>query len=208
MVCMNRPQPASPRDDELVAAYLQGQQQAFGVLFQRYKNGIFFVVRNYFPNRERAEEVFQEVFLKLLERLNHFDGSGSFRGWFFTLCRNHCIDRIRQQARRPETPDSQWRDDEGDGQATPVGRATEDSLPADQRAYDRELAEQLETAIQKLPEEQRETFLLKERGGLTFEEIAKMMGVSINTVKSRMRYALESLRRMLRHKAFVKEALQ
>ncbi|MCC6273094.1 MAG: sigma-70 family RNA polymerase sigma factor [Deltaproteobacteria bacterium] len=205
---MNRPNTESPRDDELVAAYLQGRQEAFGVLFQRYKNGIFFVVRNYFPNRERAEEVFQEVFLKLLERLGHFDGSGSFRGWFFTLCRNHCIDRLRQQARRPETPDSQWNPEEGDGQATPVGRAADEAMPADERAYDRELAAQLEGAIQKLPEEQRETFLLKERGGLTFEEIAKLTGVSINTVKSRMRYALEALRRSLRHKSFVKEALQ
>ena len=205
---MNRPATPSPRDDELIAAYLQGRQEAFEVLFQRYKNGIFFVVRNYFPNKERAEEVFQEVFLKLLERLHHFDGSGSFRGWFFTLCRNHCIDRLRQQARRPETPDSQWSNDEGDAQATPVGRAADESMPADERAYDLELAAQLETAIEKLPDEQRETFLMKERGGLTFEEIAKMTGVSINTVKSRMRYALESLRRSLRNKSFVKEALQ
>jgi len=205
---MNRPNPASPRDDELIAAYLKGQTEAFGVLFQRYKNGIFFVVRNYFHNRERAEEVFQEVFLKLLERLDHFDGSGSFRGWFFTLCRNHCIDRLRQQARRHETPDSQWRHEEDDGQATPIARAADEAMPADERAYDQELATHLEEAIQKLPDEQRETFLLKERGGLTFEEIAQMMEVSINTVKSRMRYALESLRRGLRHKPFVKEALR
>lgn len=205
---MNRPATPSPRDDELIAAYLKGRREAFEVLFQRYKNGIFFVVRNYFPNKERAEEVFQEVFLKLLERLQHFDGSGSFRGWFFTLCRNHCIDRLRHQARRPETPDSQWSNDEGDSQATPLGRAADESMPADERAYDLELAAQLETAIEKLPDEQRETFLMKERGGLTFEEIAKMTGVSINTVKSRMRYALESLRRSLRHKSFVKEALQ
>ncbi|MFO1463515.1 MAG: sigma-70 family RNA polymerase sigma factor [bacterium] len=205
---MNRPNDPSPRDDELVAAYLQGRQEAFGTLFQRYKNGIFFVVRNYFPNRERAEEVFQEVFLKLLERLGHFDGSGSFKGWFFTLCRNHCIDRLRQQARRPESPESDWRSEDDDAQASPVARAAEEGMPADERAYDRELAEHLESALEKLPEEQRETFLLKERGGLTFEEIAQMMGISVNTAKSRMRYALEALRRSLKHKPFVKEALR
>lgn len=206
---MNRPNDPSPRDDELVAAYLKGRQEAFGILFQRYKNGIFFVVRNYFPNRERAEEVFQEVFLKLLERLEYFDGSGSFKGWFFTLCRNHCIDRLRQQARRPESPESEWRSEQDEnGQASPVARAADEAMPADERAYDRELAGHLEAAIQKLPEEQRETFLLKERGGLTFEEIAQMMGTSVNTAKSRMRYALETLRRTLRHKAFVKEALR
>jgi RNA polymerase sigma-70 factor (ECF subfamily) len=205
---MNRPDAPSPSDDELIAAYLKGQADAFGVLFQRHKSGVFFVVRNYFPNRERAEEVFQEDFLKLLERLEHFDGSGSFRGWLYTLCRNHCIDRLRQQKRRPETPESAWVSEDEDGNATPVARAAAEAMPADERAYDRELAEHLETAIQKLPEEQRETFLLKERGGLTFEEIAELMGTSVNTAKSRMRYALEALRRSLRHKPFVKEALR
>ncbi|HKX12495.1 MAG TPA: sigma-70 family RNA polymerase sigma factor [bacterium] len=204
---MKRPTAESPRDEELIASYLKGQTEAFTELFGRYKGAIFFVVKNYFPQRERAEEVFQEVFMKLLERLKLFDGSGSFRGWFFTMCRNHCIDRIRQQARRPEQPEATWRA-EDDEQATPVGRAAANNMGADERAYDRELAGHLETAIQKLPEEQRETFLLKERGGLTFEEIALAMNVSINTVKSRMRYALETLRRNLRHKTFVKEALK
>lgn len=205
---MKRPTAESPRDEELIASYLQGQNEAFGELFSRYKGAIFFVVKNYFPQRERAEEVFQEVFMKLLERLNLFDGSGSFRGWFFTMCRNHCIDRIRQQARRPEYSESNWRSDEDEQATTPLGRAAADGMAADEQAYDRELAGHLESAIQKLPEEQRETFLLKERGGLTFEEIAQAMNVSINTVKSRMRYALESLRRSLRHKTFVKEALK
>lgn len=204
---MKRPTAESPRDEELIASYLQGHNEAFEQLFGRYKGAIFFVVKNYFPQRERAEEVFQEVFMKLLERLKLFDGSGSFRGWFFTMTRNHCIDRIRQQARRPETPEASWRS-EDDDQATPVGRAAAAGMAADEQAYDRQLAEHLETAIQKLPEEQRETFLLKEKGGLTFEEIAQAMDVSINTVKSRMRYALEMLRRNLRHKTFVKEALK
>ena len=204
---MKRPTAESPRDEELIASYLKGRNEAFAELFVRYKGAIFFVVKNYFPQRERAEEVFQEVFMKLLERLKLFDGSGSFRGWFFTMCRNHCIDRIRQQARRPEQPEANWRA-EDDEQATPVGRAVAETMAADEQAYDRELAGHLEAAIQKLPEEQRETFLLKERAGLTFEEIGQAMNVSINTVKSRMRYALETLRRNLRHKTFVKEALK
>ncbi|HCU25544.1 MAG TPA: RNA polymerase subunit sigma [Deltaproteobacteria bacterium] len=195
-------------DETLIAAYLQGRKDSFPALFRRYQNRIFFMVRNYFSNRERAEEVFQEVFLKLLQHLEQYDASGSFRAWFFTLCRNHCIDRLRQQARRPETPDSAWGENNEDG-PTPLSQSADSALvSADEAAYDRELAGLLTSAIRKLPEEQRETFILKERSGLTFEEIAEVMQVSVNTAKSRMRYALEALRRNLRHKSFVKEALR
>jgi RNA polymerase sigma-70 factor (ECF subfamily) len=145
--------------------------------------------------------------MKVIERLNTFDGLGSFKSWLYTLCRHHCIDRLRYQARRPEITESEWRKDE-DTKPTPIQNTVSREIAADEHAYDNELAQALNEALQKLPEEQRETFLLKERGGLTFEEIATAHQVSINTVKSRMRYALESLRRALKGKNFVKEALQ
>lgn len=200
---MNRP---SPPDEELIDQYLRGNREAFHQLFTRYKNGILIIVRHYFHNRERAEEVFQEVFLKLIERIDYYNGTGSFRSWFYTLCRNHCIDRIRYQARRPEVVESGFIKFEEDD-PTPLSKATAVDPPADLQAYDRELAAHLEAALKKLPEEQRETFLLKEKGGLTFEEISHLHRVSVNTVKSRMRYALEALRRSLKGKSFVKEAL-
>ncbi len=204
---MNRTSVELPRDEELIVQHLQGERDAFPILFKRYKNRVFLLVRGFFPNREKAEEVFQEVFLKVLERLDSFDSAGSFKSWFLTLCRNHCIDRIRQQSRRPEVPESEFRNREED-YPTPIERSADPELGADRKAYDRELAGLLDRALAKLPEEQRETFLLKERGALTFEEIAEISGVSINTVKSRMRYALESLRRALRGKDYVKEALR
>jgi len=204
---MNRPSTDSPSDQELIARYLRGEKDSFQILFKRYKNRIFFFVRQFFRNREKAEEVFQEVFMKVIERLNTFDGLGSFKSWLYTLCRHHCIDRLRYQARRPEITESEWRKDE-DTKPTPIQNTVSREIAADEHAYDNELAQALNEALQKLPEEQRETFLLKERGGLTFEEIATAHQVSINTVKSRMRYALESLRRALKGKNFVKEALQ
>jgi RNA polymerase sigma-70 factor, ECF subfamily len=204
---MNRPSPELPRDEELVSNYLRGEKAAFHTLFRRYKNGIWGLVRHFFKNKERSEEVFQEVFLKLLEKLKNFDGEGPFRSWFYTLCRNHCIDRLRHQLRRPETSESNLRGNEDGPPTLVLNTPSREPLP-DLQAYDRELAALLDEALDKLPQEQRETFLLKERGGLTFEEIAKLTEVSVNTVKSRMRYALESLRRSLKNKSFVKEALR
>lgn len=145
--------------------------------------------------------------MKVLERLEKFQASGSFRAWLYTLCRNHCIDRLRYQARRPEYPESTQEDPEAVGLQN-LARNPDKAPPADVQAYDRELAQLIGEALAKLPEEQRETFVLRERSGLTFEEISVAMGVSVNTVKSRMRYALTQLRRVLKNKAFVKEALQ
>ncbi len=194
-------------DEELITRYRRGDPAAFPTLFSRYQGKVFLLVRGYFPNRERAEEVFQEVFLKVIERMESFDSSGSFKSWFLTLCRNHCIDRLRQQYRRPEVPESSLGDGE-DPSPPPSASALSKETPADQLAYAHELAGLLQRALSRLPEEQRETFLMKERMGMTFEEIAKSMDISVNTVKSRMRYALEALRRALKGKSFVKEALQ
>jgi len=200
---MNRP--SSP-DDELIQRYLRGDREAFPQLFNRYQHGILMLVRHYFRNPERSEEVFQEVFLKLIERADYYDGSGSFKAWFFTLCRNHCIDRLRQQNRRHESVESEFRREDSD-YPTPIAAATSEQAPADRVAFDRELGSLLDESLNRLPEEQREVFLLKERGELTFEEIARLQKVSVNTVKSRMRYALESLRRSLKSKSFVKEVM-
>lgn len=200
---MNRP---SPSDEALIQRYLRGDREAFPQLFNRYQHGILMLVRHYFRNPERAEEVFQEVFLKLIERIDYYDGSGSFKAWFFTLCRNHCIDRLRQQGRRRETVESEFRRDDSDF-PTPIAAAASPLPPADRLALDRELGSLLDESLNRLPEEQREVFLMKERGELTFEEIAQLQKVSVNTVKSRMRYALEALRRSLKGKTFVKEVM-
>lgn len=192
-------------DEQLLRSYLSGNPKAFEELYLRYEKGIFFLVRQFFRDQAKAEEVFQEVFMKLLERADRFHWEGSFKSWFWSLARNHCIDRIRYHARRPEIPGSAL-GSESKQNSAPLEKMSVSEAQAENQAYEKEIMEHLEEALQALPEEQRETFLLKERGGLTFEEIAQNMKVSVNTAKSRMRYALAALRRALGHKAFVKEA--
>lgn len=195
---------ASPSDQELVRKYLRGEPQAFDQLYDRHHRSVFLLVRQYFRQRERAEEVFQEIFMKVLERLDRYQSEGSFKAWLFTVSRNHCIDRLRYQARRPETPASALGDPDEGGNI--LEQAANTAGSQEEQIYDHQLASYLQEALEKIPEEQRETFLLKESGGLTFEEISQMMGVSVNTAKSRMRYALAHLRRVLKGKGFIKEA--
>lgn len=193
-----------PEDAELIRRHLAGDRKAFPLLYERYEKGVYFLVRQYFPQTQRAEEVFQEVFMKVLERLDRFHAEGSFRAWLWTLSRNHCIDRLRYQQRRPETPESALSNREEDSPGF-LSQVPHGDPATDSQVYERELVDYLKKELTKLPEEQRETFLLKEQSGLTFEEIAQVMEVSINTVKSRMRYALAALRRSLKNKTFVKE---
>lgn len=192
-------------DEQLLRSHLTGDPKAFEELYLRYEKGIFFLVRQFFRDRAKAEEVFQEVFMKLLDRADRFHWEGSFKSWFWSLARNHCIDRIRYHARRPEIPGSALGSDPNQ-EGAPLEKMSVTEAQAENQAYEKEILKHLDEALQTLPEEQRETFLLKERGGLTFEEIAQTMKVSVNTAKSRMRYALAALRRALSHKAFIKEA--
>lgn len=195
----------APSDEQLLQKHLAGDPEAFGELYRRYEKGIFFLVRQFISQPAKAEEVFQEVFMKLLERADRFHSEGSFKAWFWSLARNHCIDRIRYQVRRPEIPASALGSGEAD-EASLLDRMAVQDPEAETQAYETELVRHLNEALADLPQDQRETFLLKERGGLTFEEIAQTMEVSVNTAKSRMRYALKTLRRTLKHKAFIKEA--
>lgn len=195
---------ASPTDQELVRNYLRGDPEAFDRLYDRHHRAVYWLVRQYFPQRERAEEIFQEIFMKILEKLDRYQAEGSFRAWAYTLSRNHCIDRLRYHARRKETPESALADRET---STPYLEQIAGGDPdQENRAYENELALHLQEALEKLPDEQRETFILKESGGMSFEEISRLTGVSVNTAKSRMRYALLQLRRTLRGKKFLKEA--
>ncbi|MCP5468188.1 MAG: sigma-70 family RNA polymerase sigma factor [Deltaproteobacteria bacterium] len=194
----------SADDQSLVAKYLQGDIQAFECLFERHQNATLLLIRQYFPQKEKAEEIFQEVFMKLIEKIKKFENQGSFKAWFLTLCRNHCIDRIRYYQRRPEHVDSSLSKDEDSTKSFIETTASHDAT-AEESSSRKQISKHLQEALNELPPEQKESLLLKESHGLTFEEISTVMNVSINTAKSRVRYALQALRRNLKNKAFFKE---
>ncbi len=191
-------------DKALITQYVKGDIKAFEKLFDRHKTATLFLIRQYFPQKEKAEEIFQEVFMKLIEKIKQFENQGSFKAWFFTLCRNHCIDRLRYYQRRPETVDSALSDTENP-QKSFIENQVAVEASAEKHSVRTQTADHLNTALNELPPEQKETLLLKESGGLTFEEVSEVMQVSVNTAKSRARYALQSLRRNLKNKAFFKE---
>lgn len=192
------------RDEELLARFNQGDARAFEVLLSRYERPIYNFILRSVRDRDRAHDLVQDVFLKVVQRANQFKGDSKFSTWLYTIARNCCIDHSRKMVfRRHRSLDAPVREDEG---GTMLDRVEGKELGADRGSIAKELQSQIALAVEGLPDDQREVFLMRQVQGLPFKEIAKVVGVPENTVKSRMRYALERLQEALsEYQDYVKE---
>ena len=135
-----------------------------------------------------------------------YDG-GKFTTWLYTIARNLCVDAARRgKHRKAASLDAPLSDE--DGAASLLDLVPDTGAGVDRQAQSRELAVRLRQAIEALPDEQREIFLLREVADLQFNEIANVIGCPENTVKSRMRYALEKLREALEEYRDLARAVQ
>lgn len=190
-------EPERLSDEELVRRFNEGDASAFEELLQRYQRPLFNFILRSVRERDRAEELLQDVFLKVLQRSSEFQGNSKFSTWLYTIARNLCIDTSRKMVfRRHRSLDAPLRSDEAEG-ATLLDRVASTVPAADREAIGQDLQARIAAAIEELPEEQREVFLMREVQNMAFKEIADVVGVPENTVKSRMRYALERLQRAL-----------
>lgn len=168
--------------DELVRGLKAGQAVAFETLVRDYGDRIYRFARRLVGERF-AEDVTQEVFIRVHRSIDAYQPSGRFESWLFTIANNLCIDAVRR--RRPEEP-------------LAVERFASGGQEPDQAAETNERRRALLRAVERLPVDQRQVFLLREEGGLTFKEIAEMVGCPLNTALGRMHYAMENLRKALK----------
>jgi RNA polymerase sigma-70 factor (ECF subfamily) len=181
-----------PSDDELMSAYAGGDVAAFEALFQRHRRPLLTFLVHRCGDRQVAEDVFQEVFLKLIRSRATYRAEGSFRAWLFLIARRTLTDHQRRGAvRQLVTSESALPD------GAPLDAPASARDEPGRRAASRQLGARITSALQSLPEEQREVFLLRERAGLAYDAIAELTGCGVATAKSRMRYALVGLRRLL-----------
>ncbi len=184
-------------DEKLMQRYLEGQPQAFQVLLQRHGSKVYnFIVRQT-GDRQLAEDLVQDTFLRVVHRAESFRGQSKFTTWVFSIARNLCIDHARRmQHRRHRRLDAPLRKGD-DGTATLLDKVSHGGPGPDRRAADERFRLRLEEAMEALPDEQREVFVMRQLRGLKFADIAEIVKVPENTVKSRMRYALGTLRQHL-----------
>jgi RNA polymerase sigma-70 factor (ECF subfamily) len=178
-------------------AFQGGDAASFRVLVARWSERLHAFSFRHVRDEEAARDIVQESFLRVVRSASGYRAESRFSTWVFTIARNLCMDRHRRMKhRRAVSLDAPVGGDDPGG-ATLVERVADERPLADRRADDRRFSDRLEQALAALPEEQREVFLLREVEGIKFREIADMLGIPENTVKSRMRYALEGLRRAL-----------
>lgn len=174
-------------DEELMQRYRDGDAAAFETLYARHKGALYRYFLRQCSNESLAEELFQDVWMKLIKARDRYEPRASFSTWLYTLAHNRLVDHYRRSGHRAALHESTGRTDP----ETLPGAASE---TPDQRTHSRLLVERLLELLKGLPGPQREAFLLREEGGLGVEAIAVATGVSKETAKSRLRYALRRLR--------------
>lgn len=180
--------------EELVAEYNSGRIEAFELIIDHFERPLFFYALRRVQIEEVARDIVQETFLKFVQHAHRYDPSSPLSAWLYTITRNKCIDYLRKRRHREVSMDQSLKD----GEDVNLHQFLEDQHPdsSDQVAA-KEIAGRIDAALQEINPDQREIFLLREVHGLKFIEIAEILSISENTVKSRMRYALEALRRHL-----------
>jgi len=179
---------AETRDEDLMLAYAAGDAAAFDVLYARHKGSLYRYVLRQCAHAGVAEELFQDVWMNVLRARASYVPSARFATWLYRIAHNRLIDHWRAMGQVELVSAGVDDDDPLDAIA-----ATRDDEP-DARASARERSTRLYSACAALPAMQREAFLLHQEGGLELAEIAELTDAGVETVKSRVRYAVAKLR--------------
>ncbi len=174
--------------------YLEGDASAFEILMTRYGTKITRYVARNSADPHAVDDLVQDIFMRVVHRAPSFRGQSSFKTWLYTIARNLCIDTSRKRVHRDAvTLDEPVRRGEHAG-LTVLDRAQSSGPGPERQADSNRFKVSLEEALESLPDEQREAFVMREFQGLKFREIAEVLKVPENTIKSRVRYALQALR--------------
>jgi RNA polymerase sigma-70 factor (ECF subfamily) len=197
-------------DEALMLRYRDGDVRAFETLVMRHRKPIFNFILRFVRDATQAEDVLQETFLRLIKSADGYEHQAKFTTWLYTIARNLCVDAARRgKHRKAASLDAPVLDGGGDCDGAPLIDRVPDGEPGvDRQAIGRELQARIRQAVAALPDEQREIFLLREVADLQFNQIAAIVGCPENTVKSRMRYALEKLREALEEYRDLAQAAQ
>ena len=196
---LNTP-PCEDSDERLMQRYAAGDAAAFDTLYGRHELAVWRFVLRSVKVQAVADDLLQDVWFAVARNAARYEPRARFRTWLFTLAHHRLVDHLRT-ARQHASLDAAPGSDAADGQGE---RSLADTLAADsgfgpvRQLQSREQAAALIAAVERLPQEQRETFLLQAEGDLSVQEIAEATGVNFETAKSRLRYARASLRKHLK----------
>jgi len=195
-------------DTELVQQYLAGDLSAFNRLVRQWEQPIFNFTWRMCGDFEEAKDLTQKTFIRVYKNLRRLKDHQKFKTWLYQIAANLCRDEIRRTQRRQMISVNKLQDDYENGSTLPdsLVSASENSPEFDCNHH--QIQAMLEAALKKIPDEQRIVVVMKEYQGLKFIEIAEILNQSVNTIKSRMYYGLNALRKIFAQWDIKKEALE
>ena len=174
-------------DSKVVAAYLAGSYRGFDILVERYQKRLLNFVYRMIGDRERGEDLVQEVFIRVHRHLHRFDQSKKFSTWIYTIASNLAKNELRNRSRSPlvlfQTIRKNWEADH-----RPL-QFEDPHYKPDDMYHKRHLRELVQQSVEQLPKHHRVVFVLRELEGKTYEEIAEITACNLGTVKSRLNRA-------------------
>jgi len=179
-------------DAELIANYLAGDEKSLEVLYDRYLKPIYSFAYRYVGGGQDAEDVTQEVFVKVWRNLRKFDQQKSFKTWIFSIAKNTAIDFLKK---KKAIPFSEFENEEGENMLT---EKLADTSPLPQELLERTgMVQMLNSAMDKLSPKYRMVLFLRYNDHFNFREIAESLGEPLYTITSRHRRALVQLKKIL-----------
>ena len=185
-------------DEQLVAAYANGENTAFDVLLSRHKTKLFNYILQIVRDRDLADDIFQETFVKAIVtiRQGRYKDFGKFSAWLSRIARNLAIDSFRA-----EKSEAEISADNADFDIFNRRELSEDTI--EDAMIDLQIESDVRALVEELPESQKEVLTMRYYKDMSFKEIAQVTGVSINTSLGRMRYAILNLRRMAKERSLI-----
>jgi RNA polymerase sigma-70 factor, ECF subfamily len=174
-------------DSAVVTAFLGGEERAFSELVERYQTRLLNFIYRTIGDRDRAEDLVQEVFIRVYRHLHRFDRSKKFSTWVYTIASNLAKNELRNRSRNPLVLFQTMRGS-NEEEDRPLQFEDATSRPDDMYRK-RHLRELVEDTVAKLPEHHRQVFVLRELEGKSYEEIAEITSCNLGTVKSRLNRA-------------------
>ncbi|HUN21399.1 MAG TPA: sigma-70 family RNA polymerase sigma factor [Muribaculaceae bacterium] len=182
-------------DEQLVAAYANGNNEAFDALFNRHQTQVFSYIMRIVRNRDLANDIFQETFVKAITtiRQGRYTDAGKFGAWVNRIAHNLVIDFYRQEKSENTTSTDE-------GEMDILNRADLSEGTVEDVIVNEQIRKDVRRIIRELPKTQRDVLVMRYYRNLSFKQIADMTGVSINTALGRMRYALINMRRIAKER--------
>ena len=178
-------------DAVLVTSYLQGDESALSTLITRHKQRIYSFIYSKVFDRDVAEDVFQDTFIKVINSLKRgkYNEEGKFLPWVMRISHNLVIDNFRKNNRMPKC--------ENNTDSNIFSVLSDNALNAENTRIKVQIASDVRRRVDELPEDQKQVLMMRIYKDMSFKEISQQTGVSINTALGRMRYALINLRKVI-----------